>query len=201
MANLTYDQLKNTNLAFASKAYRNGGEKAPITVMFECFLPVAQSAKQRMISRALGSNILSRRTFNLAYKEDKFEQDFGMKADTITGAYDNAVELNISVRDLYGEDLIIRRIDTTDDSAVKDENGKLKAGWSVKTVNGMELTYEGALIYTTTDFGDVGEEDVRLKQDQTPEMLNAPLKKAVSSIKENLNKAKVEAPAQVEEAF
>lgn len=198
---MTYDQLKSTNLAFASKAYRNGGEKAPITVMFECFLPIAQSAKQRMISRALGSlNNLSRRTFNLAYKEDKFQQDFGINPDDVTGAYDEAVELNISVRDLYGEDLIIRRIDTTDDSAVRDENGKLKAGWSVKTVNGVELTYEGALIYTTTDFGDVGEEDIRLKQDQTADMLNAPLKKAVSSVKENLNKAKVSAPAEEVEA-
>jgi len=197
MTNLTYDQLKNTNLAFASKAYRNGGDKAPITVMFECYLPVAQSAKQRMISRALGSNILSRRTFNLAYKEDKFLQDFDMNPDTITGAYDKAVELNVSVRDLYGEDLIIRRIDTTDDSAVKDENNKLKAGWSVKTVNGVELTYEGALIYSTTDFGDVGEGDVRLKQDQTPEMLNAPLKKSLTSIKENT----VKAPVQEEAPF
>jgi len=195
MTNLTYDQLKNTNLAFASKAYRNGGDKAPITVMFECYLPVAQSAKQRMISRALGSNILSRRTYNLPYKEDKFLQDFGMNPDTITGAYDKAVELNVSVRDLYGEDLIIRRIDSTDDSAVRDEDGKLKAGWSVKTVNGVELTYEGALIYSTTDFGDVGEGDVRLKQDQTPEMLNAPLKKSLTSIKENTVKAAVQEEA------
>jgi len=192
---MTYEQLKSSNLAFASKAYRNGGEKAPITVMFECFLPVVQSAKQRMISRALGSlNNLSRRTYNLAYKEDKFFNDFGINAEDVTGAYDEAVELNISVRDLYGEDLIIRRIDTTDTSAVTDENGKLKAGWSVKTVNGVELTYEGALIYTTTDFGDVGEEDIRLKQDQTPDMLNAPVKKAVNSIKEN----KVTAKAKLE---
>ena len=193
---MTYEELKSTNLAFASKAYRNGGEKAPITVMFECFLPIAQSAKQRMISRALGSlNNLSRRTYNLAYKEDKFFNDFGINPEDITGTYEDAVELNLSVRDLYGEDLIIRRIDTTDTSAVTDENGKLKAGWSVKSVNGIELTYEGALIYTTTDFGDVGEEDVRLKQDQTPEMLNAPLKKAVNSVKEN----KVTAKAKVEE--
>jgi len=198
---MTYEDLKQLNVAFASKAYRNGGEKAPITVMFECYLPVAQTAKQRMISRALGSTLLSRRVLNLAYKADKFMQDFGIDADTITGDYSNAVDINKTVRDLYGEDLIIRRIDTTEDSVAKDEQGNLRIGWSVKTVNGIELTHEGALIYSTTDWGDVGEADVRLKQDQTPEVLNAPAKEAIKAVTENTAKAKISAQPAVEAPF
>lgn len=198
---MTYEDLKQLNVAFASKAYRNGGEKAPITVMFECYLPVAQTAKQRMISRALGSTLLSRRVLNLAYKADKFMQDFGIDADTITGDYSNAVDINKTVRDLYGEDLIIRRIDTTEDSVAKDEQGNLRIGWSVKTVNGIELTHEGALIYSTTDWGDVGEGDVRLKQDQTPEVLNAPAKEAIKAVTENTAKAKISAQPAVEAPF
>jgi hypothetical protein len=60
----------------------------------------------------------------------------------------------------------LRRIDTTDTDAVTNEKGELKLQWSVKKVNGQELTHEGALIYTTVEFCEVGEESIRIKQDQ-----------------------------------
>lgn len=166
---MTYEDFKSTNLAFASKAFRNSGTKAPITVMFECFTPANLSVHQRMISRGLGGNLTNRMTALLNYTEDNFDKDFsqfGLTADAVKGSYADATEVNVSTSQLYGEDLILRRVDTTDDAVVKNPDGSLKPQWSVKTVNGQELTFEGALIYTSVEFAEPGMANATIKQDQ-----------------------------------
>ena len=198
---MTYEEFKSTNLAFASKAFRNAGIKAPITVMFECFTPANMSVHQRMVSRGLGGNLTNRMTALLNFTEDNFNSDFGQfgfNADDISGGYSDAVEVNVSTSQLYGEDLILRRVDTTDEGIVKNADGSIKPQWSVKTVNGQELTFDGALIYTTVEFAEPGMANATIKQDQnlSRSITSMSTGASIGDIKEN----KVKAPA-VEAAF
>jgi len=168
--------MNNQNQAKAIYAFRNNGTKAPISVMFEMETTQSgSSVHNRMISRALGNPNKSRLTTLLSYTEEQFDLDFNVKgitADDIKTGYKGmdgqviAMPLNFTTEDLFGEAMGLRRIDTTDTEAVTNEKGKLKLQWSVKKVNGQELTHEGALIYTTVEFCEVGEESIRLKQDQ-----------------------------------
>ena len=198
---MTYEEFKSTNLAFASKAFRNAGIKAPITVMFECFTPANMSVHQRMVSRGLGGNLTNRMTALLNFTEDNFNSDFGQfgfNADDISGGYSDAVEVNVSTSQLYGEDLILRRVDTTDEGIVKNADGSIKPQWSVKTVNGQELTFDGALIYTTVEFAEPGMSNATIKQDQnlSRSITSMSTGASIGDIKEN----KVKASA-VEAAF
>lgn len=190
---MTYEDFQSTNLAFASKAFRNSGIKAPITVMFECFTPANLSVHQRMISRGLGGNLTNRMTALLNYTEDNFNKDFaqfGLTADAIQGSYADATEVNVSTSQLYGEDLILRRVDTTDDAVVKNPDGTLKPQWSVKTVNGQELTFEGALIYTSVEFAEPGMANATIKQDQNlSRSITSMTANPMEAIKENKVKA------------
>lgn len=190
---MTYEDFKSTNLAFASKAFRNSGLKAPITVMFECFTAANQSVHQRMISRGLGSNLTNRMTALLNFTEDNFNKDFdafGFDAESIEGSYADAVELNISTSQLYGEDLILRRVDTTDTALVTNPDGSVKPQWSIKTVNGQELTFEGALIYTTVEFAEPTMTNATIKQDQNLSRSITQMANPIEEIKENKVKTK-----------
>ena len=198
---MTYEDFKSTNLAFASKAFRNAGIKAPITVMFECFTPANMSVHQRMVSRGLGGNLTNRMTALLNFTEDNFNSDFGQfgfNANDVSGDYSQAIEVNLSTSQLYGEDLILRRVDTTDEGIVKNADGSIKPQWSVKTVNGQELTFDGALIYTTVEFAEPGMANATIKQDQnlSRSITSMSTGASIGDIKEN----KVKAPA-VEAAF
>ena len=168
--------MNNQNQAKAIYAFRNNGTKAPISVMFE--METTQSSgnvHNRMISRALGNPNKSRLTTLLSYTEEQFNLDFnpkGITADDVNTSYKGldgqviAMPLNFTTEDLFGEAMGLRRIDTTDTEAVTNDKGELKLQWSVKKVNGQELTQDGALIYTTVEFCEVGEESIRIKQDQ-----------------------------------
>jgi hypothetical protein len=198
---MTYEEFKSTNLAFASKAFRNAGIKAPITVMFECFTPANMSVHQRMVSRGLGGNLTNRMTALLNFTEDNFNSDFGQfgfNANDVSGDYSQAIEVNLSTSQLYGEDLILRRVDTTDEGIVKNADGSIKPQWSVKTVNGQELTFDGALIYTTVEFAEPGMANATIKQDQnlSRSITSMSTGASIGDIKEN----KVKAPA-VEAVF
>lgn len=191
---MTYEDFKSTNLAFASKAFRNSGIKAPITVMFECYTPANLSVHQRMISRGLGGNLTNRMTALLNFTEDNFDKDFsqfGFTAEFIQGSYADAIEVNVSTSQLYGEDLILRRVDTTDTAMVTNPDGSLKPQWSVKTVNGQELTFEGALIYTSVEFAEPGMANATIKQDQNlSRSITNMTANPMEAIKENKVKAK-----------
>lgn len=193
---MTYEDFKSTNLAFASKAFRNSGIKAPITVMFECFTPANLSVHQRMISRGLGGNLTNRMTALLNFTEDNFDKDFGQfgfSAESIKGSYADASEINVSTSQLYGEDLILRRVDTTDTAMVSNPDGSIKPQWSVKTVNGQELTFEGALIYTSVEFAEPGMSNATIKQDQNlSRSITSMTANPMDAIKENKVKVKEE---------
>jgi hypothetical protein len=60
-----------------------------------------------------------------------------------------------------------------------NENGDLKSNWSVKTVDGQELTHEGAIIYSTYLFSEDGI-DQKLQHDQ-----DLKKKKSIEGIEEN----------------
>jgi len=200
---MTYEELKETSLAFASKAWRNSGLTAPITVMFECWTPRGMSAHQRMVSRALGGNSTSRKNYLMSYTEENFNKDFGQfgfNSESIEFDYLNAIEINVTSFELYGEDLILRRIETTDENMVKNSDGTMKPQWSIKKVFDQELTFDGALIYQTTEFAEPGMADARLQHDQN---LSRSLNKmsagsSIGNIKENKAKA---IAAEVEAAF
>ena len=203
---MTYEDFKSTNLAFASKAFRNSGTKAPITVMFECYTPANLSVHQRMISRGLGGNLTNRMTALLNFTEENFNNDFdqfGIIADDVTGDYATAIAVNVSTSQLYGEDLILRRVDTTDSAMVSNPDGSIKPQWSVKTVNGQELTFEGALIYTTVEFAEPGMSNATIKQDQnlSRSITNMTSGASIGDIKENKVKTKAVIAEEVDAAF
>lgn len=168
--------MTNQNQAKAIYAFRNNGTKAPISVMFEMEVPSASSSiHNKMISRGLGNSLKSRLTLLMSYTEEQFNQDFnsfGMGAEDVKSKYKNelgeiaALKLDFTTEQLFGEAIGLRRIDTTDLDLVSNEEGEIKPNWSVKQVNGQELTHEGALIYSTVEFCEVGQESIRLKQDQ-----------------------------------
>jgi hypothetical protein len=149
-----------------------------------------------MISRGLGGNLTNRMTALLNFTEDNFDKDFGQfgfTADDVTGDYSTAIPVNVSTSQLYGEDLILRRVDTTDDAVVKNADGSLKPQWSVKTVNGQELTFEGALIYTSVEFAEPGMSNATIKQDQNlSRSITNMTANPMDAIKENKVKAKAE---------
>ena len=167
--------MNNQNQAKAVYAFRNNGSKAPISVRFVMETTQASSKHNQMVSRALGNPNKTVLGVNLSYTEEQFDIDFGpkgIKASDVTTSYRGmdgqiiAMPLDFTTEDLFGEAMGLRRIDTTDTEAVTNEEGELKLQWSVKKVNGQELTHEGALIYTTVEFCEVGEESIRIKQDQ-----------------------------------
>jgi hypothetical protein len=156
-----------------------------------------------MVSRGLGGNLTNRMTALLNFTEDNFNSDFGQfgfNADDISGGYSDAVEVNVSTSQLYGEDLILRRVDTTDEGIVKNADGSIKPQWSVKTVNGQELTFDGALIYTTVEFAEPGMSNATIKQDQnlSRSITSMSTGASIGDIKENKAKA---IAAEVEAAF
>lgn len=183
--------MENLNQAKAISAFRNKGTKAPISVMFEMNVArVGGSVQNRLVSRALGNPSSTRLTTLLSYTEEEFDKDFGpfgIKASDITTGYRDAAgqivakEVNLTTEQLFGEAFALRRIDTTDTNLVTDEAGNLRPQWSVKQVNGIELTHEGALIYSTVEFCEIGEESIRIQQDQDRSMLNG-----TPSLKENV---------------
>lgn len=189
--------MTNLKTAVASVAWRNNGTKAPITVMFvQDKERTAMNIHSRLISRGLGVSNSTKQTLLYNYTEDVFNEDFsefGFTAEDITNGYRDengnitAHEINLSSEKIFGEPVYISRYETTNTLEATNENGDLKAGWSIKTVNGQELTHEGALIYSTFIFSEDGK-DHKLQHDQDLRKV-----KSVEGISENSNvESKVE---------
>lgn len=203
--------MKNLKSAVATVAWRNNGSKAPITVMFvQTKERASTNLHSRLISRGLGVTTDTKQTLLYNYTEDVFNEDFnqfGIKAEDITNEYRDehgnisAHELNYSTEQIFGEPVYISRYETTDDMKALNEDGSVKAGWSVKQVNGIELTHEGALIYSTHIFTEDGV-DIKLQHDQD---LSSSKSNSVSQIKESKPASKkaekaVEAVEEVQES-
>lgn len=161
--------------AFAATAWRNNGTVAPITVRFvqeKENLPA--SFHSRMVLRGIGIKNLTTQSVLVNYTEDIFNEDFaefGFTADMITNGYRDengnivAHELNLDSTQIFGNPIYISRYETTNDLEAMNDNGELKSGWSIKQVNGEQLTHEGALIYSTFIFSENGV-DQKLQHDQ-----------------------------------
>ena len=161
--------------AFAATAWRNNGTVAPITVRFvqeKENLPA--SFHSRMVLRGIGIKNLTTQSVLVNYTEDIFNEDFaefGFTADMITNGYRDengniiAHELNLDSTEIFGNPIYISRYETTNDLEAMNDNGELKSGWSIKQVNGEQLTHEGALIYSTFIFSENGV-DQKLQHDQ-----------------------------------
>jgi hypothetical protein len=183
--------MTNLKTAVASVAWRNNGTKAPITVMFvQDKERTAMNIHSRLVSRGLGVSNSTKQTLLYNYTEDVFNEDFsefGFTAEDITNGYRDengnisAHEINLSSEKIFGEPVYISRYETTNTLEATNENGDLKAGWSIKTVNGQELTHEGALIYSTFIFSEDGV-DHKLQHDQDLRKV-----KSVEGISENSN--------------
>lgn len=189
--------MTNLKTAVASVAWRNNGTKAPITVMFvQDKERTAMNIHSRLVSRGLGVSNSTKQTLLYNYTEDVFNEDFsefGFTAEDITNGYRDengnisAHEINLSSEKIFGEPVYISRYETTNTLEATNENGDLKAGWSIKTVNGQELTNEGALIYSTFIFSEDGK-DHKIQHDQDLRKV-----KSVEGISENSNvESKVE---------
>lgn len=183
--------------AFAATAWRNNGTVAPITVRFvqeKENLPA--SFHSRMVLRGIGIKNLTTQSVLVNYTEDIFNEDFaefGFTADMITNGYRDengtiiAHELNLDSTEIFGNPIYISRYETTNDLEAMNDNGELKSGWSIKQVNGEQLTHEGALIYSTFIFSENGV-DQKLQHDQ-----NLKRNKPELNIEENVQtSAKVE---------
>lgn len=189
--------MTNLKTAVAAVAWRNNGTVAPITVRFtQEKANVSGNFHSKMITRSLGIKSNTIQSVLLNYTEEMFDQDFGeygFTADMITNGYRNeegnitAHELNIDSTLLEEGGFYISRYETTNTLEATNEDGSLKGGWSIKTVNGQELTHEGALIYSTFLFSEDGV-DHKLQHDQDLRKT-----KSVEGISENSNvEAKVE---------
>jgi hypothetical protein len=189
--------MTNLKTAVAAVAWRNNGTVAPITVRFtQEKSNVSGNFHSKMITRSLGIKANTIQSVLLNYTEEMFDQDFaeyGFTADMITNGYRNeegtitAHELNIDSSLLEEGGFYISRYETTNTLEATNEDGSLKGGWSIKTVNGQELTHEGALIYSTFLFSEDGV-DHKLQHDQDLRKT-----KSVEGISENSNvESKVE---------
>ena len=189
--------MTNLKTAVALVAWRNNGTVAPITVRFtQEKANVSGNFHSKMITRSLGIKSNTIQSVLLNYTEEMFDQDFseyGFTADMITNSYRNeegtitAHELNIDSTLLEEGGFYISRYETTNTLEATNEDGSLKGGWSIKTVNGQELTHEGALIYSTFLFSEDGV-DHKLQHDQDLRKT-----KSVEGISENSNvESKVE---------
>jgi hypothetical protein len=189
--------MTNLKTAVASVAWRNNGTKAPITVMFvQDKERTAMNIHSRLVSRGLGVSNSTKQTLLYNYTEDVFNEDFsefGFTAEDITNGYRDengnisAHEINLTSEKIFGEPVYISRYETTNTLEATNENGDLKTGWSIKTVNGQELTNEGALIYSTFIFSEDGK-DHKIQHDQDLRKV-----KSVEGISENSNvESKVE---------
>ena len=175
--------------AFAATAWRNNGTVAPITVRFvqeKENLPA--SFHSRMILRGIGIKNTTTQAVLINYTEDIFNEDFsefGFTAEDIINGYRDdsgnitAHQLNVSSEDMFENPLYISRYETTNDLEAMNDNGELKSGWSIKQVNGQELTHEGALIYSTFIFSEDGV-DHKIQHDQDLRKV-----KSVEGISEN----------------
>jgi hypothetical protein len=189
--------MTNLKTAVALVAWRNNGTVAPITVRFtQEKANVSGNFHSKMITRSLGIKSNTIQSVLLNYTEEMFDQDFseyGFTADMIINGYRNeegtitAHELNIDSALLEEGGFYISRYETTNTLEATNEDGSLKGGWSIKTVNGQELTHEGALIYSTFLFSEDGV-DHKLQHDQDLRKT-----KSVEGISENSNvESKVE---------
>ena len=190
--------MTNLKKAVALVAWRNNGTKAPITVMFvQDKERTAMNIHSRLVSRGLGVSNSTKQTLLYNYTEDVFNEDFsefGFTAEDITNGYRDengnisAHEINLSSEKIFGEPVYISRYETTNTLEATNEDGSLKGGWSIKTVNGQELTNEGALIYSTFIFSEDGK-DHKIQHDQDLRKV-----KSIEGISENSNvESKVEA--------
>lgn len=189
---------KNLKPAVATLAWRNNGTKAPITVMFvQTKARSSSNIHSRLISRGLGINASTKQTLLYNYTEDVFNEDFadfGFTAEDITNGYRDengnisAHELNFSTEQIFGEPVYISRYETTDDMKALNDNGELKAGWSIKQVNGQVLTHEGAVIYSTHIFSEDGV-DVKIQHDQNLSLSNSSLNIEENKVKSKVTKA------------
>lgn len=203
--------MTNLQPAKAVKVFRNSGEVAPITVQFvQEKVSTSSNKHSSIISRGLGRSNTTRQYLLYNCTEEVFNEDFAefkMSSDDITGGYSEAVEIDLTTEEIFGEPVYISRTETTDESIVRDEKGELKPGWSVKRVNGQELTNEGAIIYSTHIFSEDGV-DHKLAHDQnlstnpvsSSTKAEAKAEANVDAIKETAPaKAKKEVKAEVEE--
>jgi hypothetical protein len=189
--------MTNLKKAVALVAWRNNGTVAPITVRFTQEKEnVSGNFHSRMITRSLGIKSNTIQSVLMNYTEEVFNEYFsehGFTADMITNGYRNeegkitAHEVNIDSTLLEEGGFYISRYETTNTLEATNENGEIKGGWSIKTVNGQELTHEGALIYSTFLFSEDGV-DHKLQHDQDLRKT-----KSVEGISENSNvESKVE---------
>jgi hypothetical protein len=181
--------MTNLKTAVASVAWRNNGTKAPITVMFvQTKERTSMNVHSRLISRGLGVNNTIKQTLLYNYTEEVFNEDFnefGFTAKDIVNGYRDdsgnvtAHEINLPSEKIFGEPIYISRYETTNTLEAMNDNGEIKSGWSIKTVDGQELTHEGALIYSTFIFSKNGV-DHKIQHDQDLRKV-----KSVEGISEN----------------
>lgn len=202
------NQIKNKMTpAFAATAWRNNGTKAPITVRFvQVKENLSVNFHTRTVLRGVGVKNTTTQSVLVNYTEEMFNEDFaslGFTADKIINGYRSANgeitahELNVSSSTLFDSPVYISRYETTNDLEATNDDGELKSGWSVKKVNGQELTHEGALIYSTYIFSEDGV-DKKLQHDQDLSIKKVTsLDAAADAIEENTVETVVEEKAPV----
>jgi hypothetical protein len=205
MENQNQNQNK-MNSAVAAVAWRNNGEKAPITVRFtQVKENLSADFHSRMILRGIGIKNITSQGLLVNYTEDMFNEDFakfGFTADSIVNGYRNengeivAHKLEVSAEDIFGYPVYISRYETTNTLEATNDSGELKSGWSIKSVNGQQLTNHGALIYSTFIFSEDGV-DQKLQHDQ-----NLSKSASIENIEESsTSKAKSKVASQVEDSL
>jgi hypothetical protein len=184
--------------AVAATAWRNNGKLAPITVRFvQVKDNLSNNFHSRMVLRSIGVKSSTTQSVLVNYTEEMFNEDFeahGFTADMIVNSYRDedgvvtAHQLDVDSNLIEEGGFYISRYETTNTLEATNEDGKIKSGWSVKTVNGQELTHGGALIYSTYLFSEDGE-DQKLQHDQ-----DLKKKKSIEGIEENKVSVKETAP-------
>lgn len=195
------NQIKlDYNPAVAAVAWRNNGDKAPISVRFiQNKKRQGGSFHENAIARSLGIKQEIQQSCLMHYTESAFTEcygEFGFTAEDITNSYRDedgeisAHELNIPSEDLFDEPYYISRYETTEEAECFDVNGNLQQGWSIKKVNDRVFTNDGKVIYATNIFTQDGV-DYKLANDQTSKIdsnitiTSKSVKKIIDNIEES----------------
>lgn len=174
------EQLDAANVGdevVAVKAFRNAGEKAPITVQFAQRVKRASSATLSFRLGATGNQagFETSNTALLNLTENQFENLFGVKTPKGTKIVD-LLDQDITADKLFElmfkteapSPARIRVIESTDPEVWANEEGEPKPGWSAKQAgaDGVMLTNNGKQIYRSTEINFEGADDVLVAHEQ-----------------------------------
>jgi len=148
--------------AVCKYAWRNKGEKSPISVQFVQERPrVFANSNAKAVAMSMGISPTIMRYMNMSFSEEGFNKLFGnlgYAADEITNSFRDGDDItahsldSYTTEDIYGIPFYICRFETNNAEDYIDESGDIKSGWQPKKVGDVHFTQNNLEIYSTVVF-------------------------------------------------